>query len=433
MNEGAKQTRQGGLLMACLGPAALLTLAYMVYIGSRLGPTEAGAFYSALFLVFWLCTSVSAVNGTVTRYTSFFLAGGRPGAVLWLHRKLRRWILYGVGITLGLYLVGGWAVSAALRFPSALVLPLCLLVFFTNAWLALHRGLLRGHHRFGAFGLTFIAEGLPRAGSMVPALWLSPTTAMGLVSYWAGTAGATLSAWAFSRADLRRLRRRVGEAASGLQRLDQRGSAEARGIAGPTAEVRRYLLLYLAMVGVGAAFQNADMLLVRRYFEGPLVGAYGAASALAKGVEVVNLAISGLLLPVLTDAFARGRPLWGPFLRLLGLFAVSAAVPLSAFYFVPNEMIRLFYGEDFVAGAPLLWLLGLSGLLTALANILCQAYNAAGRFGFMAPFTLGLAAEVLSVVLYHPDLFAVVHLVLGVKTVTLLLMTPPLFWIRPAR
>lgn len=391
--------------MGLMGGSAGLNLGFMVYTGARLGADASGALYAALFLVFLLCTSLSAVNGTVTRYTSLFLARDAPQNATALRRQVARWLLLVSAATVVAYLIAGPTVERALRFPSRLVLPLVLAVFLTNVWLAVGRGTLRGTQRFSAYGWTFMLEALPRVALMVPLLhlWTRPAAAMG--AYWAGTAAATTaSLW---------------------------WSGRAPASAPPTpdysrTEIRNYLILLVLMVATLAAFSNADMLLARRFFTGPLVGAYGAAATLAKGVEVVTMTVTALMLPVLTATFARGEPLARPFLRLLVQFAAMAAVPLSGFLLVPAPFLRLLYGPSFVAGAPYLWPHGISALLTGLTNLLCQVYNAAGKFSFLPLLVAGLAAEVTAATLHHPDLRTMLWVVCTAKAATLCAVAAPM-------
>lgn len=354
---------QGLGLLASHAIAAMLTMGYLAWVGRALGTEAAADFFSGVFTIFLLVSVFGPINVVVTHLTAVDAA---RGAHEHAHR-LRRWM--GRRVAVGGAALGAIALVSSAPGTTSSVRVWAFLVAWIWILLSVGRGHLRGVKRFGAYGASVLFESVVRLALGAVVLLTAPSPDRALWPYFAAAA----LAWVVVEGSLR--------GPVGRDPVD--GAAVAR-LAAP--------MFVLALADAG--YQNWDVLFVKWHHEPTAAGIYGAAAAVTRALGVLLTPFVTLAMPLLTERHERRQGTGAALLRLCGYFVALSALPLAAFGWWDDELIRLLYGPEFAAAAPLLLPHALQLLLAYLAMMIGQAFAAARRFDFLLLYLAGFVAQV---------------------------------------
>lgn len=406
------ELRQGGKLLAANGLFLAATFALHVLLARRVG-VDGNADWTTLWAVILVVSSLfPSVVLLCARYIARFYADGGAVAARGFARRI------GLGALLGSVLLG-WAVfyvRGTLR--EWLYLPddwvVCLVAFFLafSFLLAAVRGILEGLQRFSQLALNIGQEGALR--------FVLGTTLM-LAGY--GIHGLL---FAYALAALAPVATGVGYLAR--QEIDLLGRSRSaplpRGWFRDAALfVWPVLITHLLIVG----WTNVDMLLIKRFADRHTAGLYGMLFVAGKVILFVAEALASVMIPKIAAAHRLGGDEGGP-LRRTGLllfgFCLAALLAGAA---VPQTLIGLFYGEEFVTAARWLPVYMLAAVAMGLTVFAAKAHLARGRIGFVAVLTLGIAFIALAVRFYASDVSVVVATLAVVGIVLAIALWAPLW------
>lgn len=135
-----------------------------------------------------------------------------------------------------------------------------------------------------------------------------------------------------------------------------------------------YIVLGLPIAGsqvLTMAILRGDSLILSVFQPASAVGLYGVSTKIFELATSLAFMLGGLMMPSLTDAFARDR---GRFPRVLGhtvdtavIYGVGAVLALAPF---APQVLTLIAGADFAAGAPALVVISFAIGLSALSHVL---------------------------------------------------------------
>ncbi|HUP50021.1 MAG TPA: hypothetical protein VNA04_14650 [Thermoanaerobaculia bacterium] len=385
-------------VLASVGLAAVLSLAYSAAAGRLLGPDSYSDFAGALALATLLAVALGALTPITAVLAARYVAAGQPARVRGLTRQLLRIALAGGVAVLLIAVVAGRPLAGFLQFRSAGIVAAAVAVYVGIAASSLVRAAIRGSQRFGDYSRNVIAESGVRLLAGVAILILTRSVVLAILAYALGTLVATISG-------LRVVRRLSPEVEAVRFR-------EVTSMLGATA------LLAAAM----AVFQNVDMLLVKRYFEPAAAGIYGSAAALARTMAVLLMPLEALLIPRLTYLLERREPAAASMGRLLALFLAGVTLPLLLFAFAPRIIVTAIYGRAYGDAAPLLLPLGGAMILLVLAYLCGQVLISMGRARLVSAFAALVVVEVCLVIFIHDSLLTVALILVATRSAALLVM-----------
>jgi O-antigen/teichoic acid export membrane protein len=263
--------------------------------------------------------------------------------------------------------------------------------------LSLQRGVLQGLGAYTPVGLSVVAEAVGRL-----------VFGCVLVLAGAGVAGAylgtPLAMAATSLALVELLHRRMaaerGEAPHSHRRLRSL-------VAGGWAPIAGLLLL--------AALQNVDVIMAKREMPSGDAGAYAAAVVAAKLVVWTAIGIGLHLLPEASRRAGAGEDARPVLLRALGLLAVVAVPSLAIFAAVPETLLRVAFGGEFVTASDSLLVLGCAMALLAVSTLAVQYMLALHHTRFLWGLAVVAVAEPLLLSGGDPDMRSFAFVVLGVQ------------------
>jgi len=167
---------------------------------------------------------------------------------------------------------------------------------------------------------------------------------------------------------------------------------------------------------------NSDVLIVKHFFNSVAAGQYAALALIGRIVFFGTWSVVITMFPLVAQKAHRGEPhrhlLWNGLGMVVG---VSTLIVLATVLF-PAFIVRLLFGAEYVAVAPLLWVYALATALFALANVVINYRLALGdRVGTMWALAAGLL-QVGLLLLFHTTLFQVVLIQVLLMGLLLLLL-----------
>ncbi|MCB1034228.1 MAG: oligosaccharide flippase family protein [Acidobacteria bacterium] len=348
--------------------SSLLRVAFVVIAGRLLGPEQYAEFYAAVSIIFLLGTGLAPVGSSIARFTSLYVARGEMGKVASLRKTFPKRVFFGSLVLAGLGATLAVPLKILLGFESVATLHLVFAALVFTLLLSSPRGFMRGVQDFSGLGWNMVLEGILRLGVGLPLMHWVVSTSSGLGAYIFG-AGAACLIGNFQ----------ISSIASDEDPVPADHAAVGR-MMGP--------LFIFALVG--AAYQNVDMLFVKRYFQPAEAGIYAAGSSLAKTVALAFLPFSIALLPMFTELYARGESLLKKLLLAATSFLFLAGAILAMLFFWGNSVLVMVYGPDYVEAERFLVPLGGGLALFFLSTMIGQAMLSKQSYGFLFPFSIGL-------------------------------------------
>ncbi len=193
-------------------------------------------------------------------------------------------------------------------------------------------------------------------------------------------------------------------------------------------ELRKELFAFAVPVLVSQLGQilinNGDVILVKRFYESDQAGQYAALALIGRIVFFATWSVVTTMFPIVAQKQKQGEPhshlLWVSLGIVLG---VSLPIVLLTL-FVPEWIVKILFGSQYLGIAPLLWLYALATTLYALANVVIN-YRLSLGMGRETRFALAAGvAQVLGIIFFHQTLAQVVY----VQVVVMAVLFASLLW-----
>jgi O-antigen/teichoic acid export membrane protein len=273
-------------------------------------------------------------------------------------------------------------------FQTTSVWPFILLGIGLPVYLVqgVERGVLQGQTRFGRLALSYQAE-----------MWTRLACAVTLVAIGWAVAGAvvglTLSfvaTWLVAR------RARLGLPSA--TRLDPARRTQVLKFVGPVSA---------SLIGQ-VIISNSDILIVKHFFEAAEAGHYAALALIGRIVFFATWSVVTMLIPLVAQKAHKGESHRQYLTLSLGLVGVISAIIMGVCFVMPNFIVEILFGKEYLSIAPLLWLYAAATAAYALGNVLVTYWLSAGKSGGSLLALLAGLAQVAGLWIFHASLLEVV-------------------------
>jgi O-antigen/teichoic acid export membrane protein len=260
------------VLLVGTGSATVISLVYNVAMARMLGPTgfgHAAAVCTLLILVSAVTLSFQIVSAKIVAQQTTLQA--KSSAYRGFHRRA-----WACGILVGLVLfVFQSSIARYLNLPTPLLVVLLGLGAAFYVPLGSRRGYLQGACRFHHLAVNVVLEGLVRLGGSLLCVRLG----YGVAGVIAANAASVVMAYFFAVPEL------PAAAASEL----------------PIAVAFREGLQAFVFFAGAVIINNADIIVVKHFFTGPLAGLYAAISLVGRVVYVLSFSVVSSMFPIAAE------------------------------------------------------------------------------------------------------------------------------------
>ena len=369
--------------------AAVFAVAYVASLGRLMPPAEYSVVAAALSLGYLGSLVVNPLEAGVAKAAAGYHAlGEREKLATLLLGGLRRIRLLTLGLIVAWIPIGAAAAGwLHMGNPAALWWLGAFWVMSIPA--AIVRGVMRGDHRFGTYGMTLVVEGLVRLPLGLAAVVAGTRAAGALFGYAAAlTASVAVGLWYLR--DVRALEDSP---------VALRSMFEAS---------RPLFLTFMFLMFV----VNADVIAAKRFLSAHDAGLYGAAATVARLIYVAATPIYQVLFSRVAALHAQKRSSRSLTVAAAGLLTILLVASFAIPWFAGEIILSLVLGKAYVAAAPtlrILWLATSLLVVEALAAFaLLGTDRSRGTWGF--PVVCGFMVLLLSRYHASPEQIALCNL-----------------------
>lgn len=380
---------------------------FQVYMSRELAPAEFGIVNALQALFSVIAAPANIFAQSLNRHFGQSFALRKLQTLRRHYSCFSRGLIYFSLAGFGVYYVLSGSVGQFLRIEGAYPLLITGVWIFSFFFLQLNQGFLQGGHRFTSmslslgiqggfrwiFGVLLVVAGFGLNGA------LSAQPLAFLVAY-----GVTLVA-VFSQFPA--------------------GSVSAEDESEGRIDWHRLFTESYPIFFAWVAFMiltNVDMLLVKHYLPPAEAGMYSSLAVLGRGVLFLSEAVAVGTFSIGVHESTTGAGGFDTHHRAIFLCLVMYVAVLISFWFEPELIVNMIFGENYLATAPFVILIGISMALFGLLRIVINFNLSRNRTGFIILLYLGVLAEGILITLYHNDIFQILMVMVGVSG-TLFLVT----------
>ncbi|MFP4844934.1 oligosaccharide flippase family protein [Winogradskyella sp. PE311] len=175
-------------------------------------------------------------------------------------------------------------------------------------------------------------------------------------------------------------------------------------------QIRNFFLLTAFYELTQIIINNSDILLVKHYFEPYEAGLYASLALIGRIVYFIAWMFVMLLLPAVVELKKEGKETASVLFKYVGYIAIISFIIVLACVLLPELIINILFGEQYISMAPLLWKYAIATSMFAISNIFAYYYLSLDKYvpviisGVFGMLQMGL------VVFYHDSLEQVVHM-----------------------
>jgi len=175
------------------------------------------------------------------------------------------------------------------------------------------------------------------------------------------------------------------------------------------------LFTTLGIVGLA----NADVVLVKKFFESDVAGLYGSLSLLGKIILYVASPLSAVAFTFFTGNDSKHQSI--KILALLTLVIATLGTAATVFYALfPTLVVNIIFGSKFLQVSHLVWMAAVFGSLYSLMNLFAQYFVAkSSKFAYLG--ILAVVFQTIGIYIFHSSLDQVLMINIGVTGVLVLI------------
>lgn len=297
-------------------------------------------------------------------------------------------------------------ISGALQIQSSIPVMLLFLSILISLILPVNTGILQGIQAFKSLSILFAGSSLSRYVICVTLVFLG----MELNGIMIGSILAVASMGYMSFTPIRKHLKNGKD--SNIPEGVEKGS----------------LMLPILMANMSfALFTQSDIILVKYFFSPQEAGIYSSASVLGKAVMYLPGAIVTSLFPMVASNMAKNKGTLHLLLKSLAITCLLSGGGALILFMFPETIISFFFGERFVAAAPIIGKFAVAMLPLAIVLVIMN-YNLAKGSKIFPYIMLAFAIiQISAITLAHNSLGEVLNVIFytgsGCAVALLLMLT----------
>ena len=368
-------------------------------LGRWLGPADFSEVSLLVTLMLMLSFWALAFQLTAAKYVASY-GEEQTNELLVLGHSLMRWATW-VGIGLAV-LMTGLSFFWKDFFQTRSIIPFMVFGLGMPLYLrmSVNRGILQGQQNYQKLAITYQVE-----------MWSRLVVSVLLVSMGWGVIGV---AWGLTLSLACTLLVSKPTFPEWLEQLPETLSEQKA--------IVRFLVLILIYECSQILINNSDTILVKHFFPPFEAGLYAALSLIGRIVYFGTWTVVTLLFPTVIRLEKEGKDHTRYFIGGLAVVGLIASVIVAACYLFPELVVRILFGESYLAITPLLWQYSLATALFACANVFVYYHLSLDRRAPVSITIVGGLLQIILITLFHQNFQEVIHIQIYLMTALLLAM-----------
>ena len=381
--------------------AFIINYLFHFYIGKTLGPKDYGTFGVLLSIVYIIVMPLMAIQTTLSKSVAELNAKNEKSEIYYLlFKSLKKIGWFGLIISI-LFLIISPLLASFLKID--IIGPLIILgssIVFAFL-VSVVRGFLQGLQKFKLLGLTFLLESLSKIFFGIPLVILGFGINGAIGGFALSFILPLFVLFYFIRKDF--------------------SNGESRKF--NTSQIYRYSFPVLIMLVVLTGLYTLDVILVKRFFDPVIAGQYAALSLFGKIIFFATLSISMVMFPKVLELSSEKKDSILLLYKSI-LIALFLGLSTSLLYFLmPEFIISMLFGEEFIVISPLLWIFGVIMTLFSICYLISFYNIALHRINFIYLIIFFNLLEVSLITLLHNSLEQIVTILIIIMLLLLFTLT----------
>jgi O-antigen/teichoic acid export membrane protein len=155
---------------------------------------------------------------------------------------------------------------------------------------------------------------------------------------------------------------------------------------------------------------NSDVILVKHFFDNQQAGFYASLALIGRVVYFVTWIFVMLLLPKVIQLKKEGKDTQPILMKYVSIIALFSAAIVLVTYIMPETVVYLMFGDDYLSIAPLLWKYALATAIFAVANVFSYYFLSISNYVPVIISALLGFTQIVLIVFFHNSLEQVVHM-----------------------
>ncbi len=336
------------ILVVMIVFANLLNYIFQVSMARVLGPADYGILAVLMSIIYIFLIPNEAIQTVITKYTSVFNVNNNLGKIKdLLIRSMKKGLLAAL-LVLIIYFVLGFFLASFLKINLSLILLTGLFIFIVFT-MPILRGILQGRKKFYGLGINMVIEAILKV-------------ILALIFIWIGwkVYGAMLAVIAASSIAVLLVLLSIKEILSAKREREEFSNLYSQS-----------LPIIIAMFSIVLMY-SIDIILARRFFSPQIAGEFAFVSLIGKVIVFVSSSIGKALFPLSAEEFEKGNKSESLLKKAVLMVIPMIIVSLLLYLVAPEFIIKLLSlgSTQYLGGASILFILGLSYSLISLTNII---------------------------------------------------------------
>lgn len=173
---------------------------------------------------------------------------------------------------------------------------------------------------------------------------------------------------------------------------------------------------------------NSDVILVKHFFDNQQAGFYASLALIGRVVYFVTWIFVMLLLPKVIQLKKDGKDTQPILMKYVSIIALFSAVIVLVTYIMPETVVYLMFGDDYLSIAPLLWKYALATAIFAVANVFSYYFLSISNYVPVVISAFLGFTQIILIVFYHESLEQVVHMQIVAMSILLVFQLAYFFY-----
>ncbi|WP_340200545.1 oligosaccharide flippase family protein [Ascidiimonas sp. W6] len=256
--------------------------------------------------------------------------------------------------------------------------------------LSVNRGFFQGRQEFVALSMTYQSEMWSRLLITLILLWLFTNSTAVIVSI------GILCSLVMGLFPMDRKPKNKGILQRKMTKVEQK-------------TISMFVLITAFYEMTQIVINNSDILLVKHYFSQLEAGLYASLALIGRVVYFVAWMFVMQLLPSVVQKQKDGEPHSGELFKYVGAVSILSFLIVVACALIPEFIISIMFGKQYLSMAHLLWMYAIATSLFAISNIFSYYFLSLDKYIPVILSGLMGLTQVVLIAMFHKNLEQVVH------------------------